>query len=239
MKGLRNSGLCLAALLAVCVAGAAPHEGLATLKSGKADLQSAGVLAFGPDAILFVGDPQGAKVFALDTADRAAGSGKVNITSINEKVAAMLGTAPDQVLINDLAVNPISKKVYLSVSRGLGPDAIPVIMRMDSQGKIEELSLDSINHDSVELSNAPAAAAKDRRGDSLRMQSITDLSTWTGRCSSPGFPTRNSPRIFARSISRSAGLTRVRAWRSSTAITAAGKPIRRFALSFPTKFKPR
>ncbi len=175
MKGLRNSGLCLAALLAVCVAGAAPHEGLATLKSGKADLQSAGVLAFGPDAILFVGDPQGAKVFALDTADRAAGSGKVNITSINEKVAAMLGTAPDQVLINDLAVNPISKKVYLSVSRGLGPDAIPVIMRMDSQGKIEELSLDSINHDSVELSNAPAAAAKDRRGDSLRMQSITDL----------------------------------------------------------------
>jgi hypothetical protein len=163
------------ALLAVCVAGAATHEGLATLKSGKAELQSAGVLAFGPDGILFVGDSQGARVFALDTGDRDAGSGKVDIAGVNEKVAAMLGTAADQVLINDMAVNPISKKVYLSVSRGRGPDAAAVIVHVDSAGKITELSLDSIKHDSAEIGNAVSADAKDRRGNSLRMQAITDL----------------------------------------------------------------
>jgi hypothetical protein len=163
------------ALLAVCVAGAATHEGLATLKSGKAELQSAGVLAFGPDGILFVGDSQGAKVFALDTGDRVAGSGKVDIEGVNEKIAAMLGTSADQVLINDMAVNPVSKKVYLSVSRGLGPEAAAVIVHVDSAGKIAELALDNIKYDSVEIGNAVAADAKDRRGNSLRMQSITDL----------------------------------------------------------------
>lgn len=181
MNRLRISVLCLVVLFAVCVAGAATTEGLTSLKSGKAALQSAGVLAFGPDAILFVGDSQGAKVFALDTSDREAGSGKVNMDGINEKVAAMLGTAADQILINDMAVNPISKKVYLSVSRGRGPDATPVIVRVNSVGKLEELALDSIKHDSVEISNAPSADAKDRRGDSLRMQSITDLAYVDGK----------------------------------------------------------
>ena len=32
----------------------------------------------------------------------------------------LLGTSADQVLINDLAVNPVSKNVYLAVSRGRG-----------------------------------------------------------------------------------------------------------------------
>jgi hypothetical protein len=54
-------------------------------------------------------------------------------------------------------------------------------MRVDAQGKIEELSLDSISHDSVALSNVPAADATDRRGDSLRMQSITDLAYVDGQ----------------------------------------------------------
>jgi hypothetical protein len=181
MKGLRISVLCLVVLFAATVAGAATNDGLTSLKSGKAGLQSAGVLAFGSDAILFVGDSQGAKVFALDTADREAGSGKVSVAGINEKVAAMLGTAADQVLINDMAVNPISKKIYLSVSRGRGPDATPVIVRINSAGKIEELPLDSIKHDSVEIADAPSADAKDRRGDSLRLQSITDLAYVDGK----------------------------------------------------------
>lgn len=181
MKGSRISVLCLVVLFAVCVAGAATSEGLTSLKSGKAALQSAGVLAFGPDAVLFVGDSQGAKVFALDTADREAGSGKVSVAGINEKVAAMLGTAADQILINDMAVNPISKKVYLSVSRGRGPDATPVIVRVTPAGKIEELALDNIKHDSVEIGNAPGPDAKDRRGDSLRMQAITDLAYVDGK----------------------------------------------------------
>ena len=85
-----------------------------SLKTGKADIKSAGVMAFGPEGILFVGDSVGGAIFAFDTKDRTASqAAPVDVTGINEKVAAMLGTMPDQILINDLAVNPISKKMYL------------------------------------------------------------------------------------------------------------------------------
>ena len=87
----------------------------------------------------------------------------------------MLGTTPDQIAINDMIVNPISRKAYLSVSRGRGPDAAPVILRVDAAGKIEELSLENVKHAKVSLANAPAADAKDRRGNSLRVEAITDL----------------------------------------------------------------
>lgn len=153
---------------------AADHT--AGFSTGKADLKSAGALAFGPDGILFVGDSLGAAIFALDTGDHKAGAaGKINVAAINEKVAALLGAAPDQVLINDMAVNPATKRAYFSVSRGRGPDAVPVILRTDASGKIEEMPLDNIKHTKVALPNAPGPDEKDRRGNLLRMESITDI----------------------------------------------------------------
>src|SRR4029077_14565708 len=123
-----------------------------SLKTGKADIKSVGVMTFGPEGILFVGDSTGGAIYAFDTQDRTASpAATVDVTGITEKVASMLGTMPDQILINDLAVNPISKKMYLSVSRGKGPEATPVILRVDSKGKIEQLSMDSIAYAKVML----------------------------------------------------------------------------------------
>lgn len=168
--------------VALMTAAAAAAEFTASLKPGKADLKSAGALAFGPEGILFVGDTAGAAIFALDTEDRKPSSaGTVDIKEINKKVAAALGTAADQILINDMVVNPISKKVYLSVSRGRGPDATPVILQVDQSGKIQELSLDSVRASKVNLPNAPGADAKDRRGRPLMLQAITDLAFVDGK----------------------------------------------------------
>src|SRR5687768_468844 len=116
----------LAALFTVGIATAAGAQGLT---QGKADLRSAGPLAFGPDGVLFVGDGMGASVFALDTGDRTAVNGAAEVEGLNAKVAALLGTTPDQILINDVTVNPLSKRAYLTVSRGRGPAATPVIVR--------------------------------------------------------------------------------------------------------------
>jgi len=151
------------------------------LEPGKADLKSAGSLAFGPEGILFVGDSMSASIFALDTQD----TGKcpvnpcrtVEVKAINEKIAALLGTAPDQIIINDVAVNPNSKNIYMSISRGRGPDAIPVILRVDNTGKISELKLDNIRHSSVALPNAPAS--KEGRANP-RLDTITDLAFVNG-----------------------------------------------------------
>jgi len=146
-----------------------------SLKAGKADLKSAGAMAFGPDGVLFVGDSTGGMIFALDTQDRTASQATaLEVRGLAGKIAAMLGTTADQIQVNDVAVNPASKKTYVSVSRGLGPTAAPVIVRIDANGKLEALSLDNIRHSRVALPN-PVNASTGGRGGNPRMQAITDM----------------------------------------------------------------
>src|SRR3954463_12754698 len=116
--------------------------GATTMQTGKAGLKSAGALAVGPDGVLFVGDSAGAAIYALDVNDRATAksSGSLEVKGINDKIAAMLGTSADQIAINDVVVNPASKNVYISVSRGKGADAVPVILRVDAGGKLSEVA---------------------------------------------------------------------------------------------------
>src|SRR5271163_30408 len=149
------------AFLAVCstAALAVGAEPTASLKKGTPDLKSAGALAFGPDGILFVGDTKGAALFAIDTADRspAAAKQKVQVKDLGAKVAGMLGTDSKQIAIKDLAVNPLSGTVYLSVARGHGPDAVPVLVKIPADGKPQEVSLENVHFAKAELPNAPGA----------------------------------------------------------------------------------
>jgi len=167
------------ALLALPAWAAEPS---ASLKKGTPDLKSAGPLTFGPDGILFVGDTRGAALFAIDTGDRApaAEKGAINVADLGGKVAALLGTDPKQIMINDLAVNPASGKAYLSVSRGRGPDAAPVLLRVGRDGKLEEVALEGVRFARTDVPNPPAASAM-QKGQSLRNESITDLAYADGR----------------------------------------------------------
>src|SRR5580693_3165978 len=148
--------------------------------TGKVQLKSAGALAFGNDGVLFIGDSIGGTVVAVDTQDTKASTkpSKIDIKGVNEKAAALLGTTPDQILIYDVKVNPISKNIYLSVSRGKGPDAIPVILRIDAAGKLSEFSLDSVAFASASLADAPASKPG-QRGDP-RNDAITEIAFVNG-----------------------------------------------------------
>jgi hypothetical protein len=170
----------------VLVLGAALTAQGADLTKGTPDIKSAGSLAFGPNGLLFIGDSQGAAVFAVDTADRSADSagGSIKVDAINQKIAALLGTDPAEVTINDLAVNPASGKAYLSVSRGKGPAATPVIVRADRSGKLEVVSLENVPFAKTTLAGVAAAttgAPVAKRGGSARSQAITDLAYLDGR----------------------------------------------------------
>ena len=178
MNGTKFSIKMVAALtLTVAVAFGASS---ASMTMGKAELKSAGQLAFGPDGILFVGDSMSGAIVAVDTGDRAEGKSgaKIDVKGINQKIAAMLGTAPDQILINDVVVNPISKKAYVSVSRGRGPDAMPVILRVDAAGKISEVSMDNVKHSMVSLPDAPASKAESKNNP--RLETITHMAYVNG-----------------------------------------------------------
>jgi hypothetical protein len=140
---------------------------------------SAGALTFGPAGILFVGDSLGGSVVAIDTADNKApaSAAMVNVDAIDAKIAAMVGIAADQIVINDVAVNPVSKNVYLSASRGRGPDAMPLIVRVDASSNVTLLPLDNARHASVSLADSPAATAGRQNP---RMQTITDMAYING-----------------------------------------------------------
>jgi hypothetical protein len=183
MKPMFRCALSVLAVVAFLALPAFAADPSASLKKGTPDLKSAGPLTFGPDGILFVGDTQGAAVFAIDTGDRtpATMKGAINVDDLGAKIAALLGTDSKQVMVNDMAVNPISGKAYLSVSRGRGPDAAPVILRVGSDGKLSELSLDGVRFAKTEVPNAPSAAAAAKKGASPRSQSITDLAYTDGR----------------------------------------------------------
>jgi hypothetical protein len=172
------AGIVLSAM-AVAAAGAdAPKAE----QRGKVELRSAGPLAFGPNGVLFIGDPKGAAIFAVQTNESASPSSgrskpSINVDGINEKIAGLLGTTADQIRIQDVAVNPATGKVYVSLARGRGADALPVLVRVDATGKIEEFSLDNATFSKAVLPNAPEdkETGSGRRRQNGRNVAITDL----------------------------------------------------------------
>jgi hypothetical protein len=176
----RLSSSLLLVSLALCVAAGsalAADKPAGLDKSGKPDLKSAGQLAFGPEGVLFVGDSQGAAIFAIGVPPASGGkpTGDFKIEGVDSKLAAMLGAKADDVRINDIAVQPRSGTVYLSALRGTGPDAEPVIAKADATGKLGLVALDNVPYSKVTLTNVPGPEEKDRRGTNLRQESITDL----------------------------------------------------------------
>jgi hypothetical protein len=151
----------------------------AGMKEGKLELKSAGPIAFGPEGILFIADTKAAAIAALATGDTkaVAASSLTKIEGINQKIAGLLGISADQILINDLSVNPISRNIYLAVSRGRGADAIPVIIRVKADGQPELVSLDKVNFSRGELPDAPTdgAVGQGNRQSNPRQESITDI----------------------------------------------------------------
>lgn len=151
------------------------------LKEGTPEIKSAGALAFGPDGILFVGDAKGATVFAIGTGDTKGDPSKVqlNVSGLNVKVAETLGANADKITINDLAVNPLTGNVFLSVSKA----GSPAVVKVANDGKLSQVGLAKVAFQKVELPNAPEdkEVATKRGPANLRNQSITDLAYAEGK----------------------------------------------------------
>lgn len=174
------------ALLALALCSTAARAGLKDgMKEGAPAFKSMGPLAFGPDGILFVADSRSAAVVAIDTGDNepATGSKPLKVEGLNEKVAALLGSAADKILIDDVVVNPVSRNVYLAVSRGRGPDAMPVLIRIKTDGRLEVVSLDKVNFSRGELPDAPidGVVGQGNRQSNPRQESITDITFFQDR----------------------------------------------------------
>ena len=143
------------------------------MKKGTPGIKSISAIAFGPDGILFIGDSKSASVFAIDTKDKTVAdkAANVEIKNIDVKIAASLGTEAKNIRIKDIAVNPVSKKIYCAVEN---MDGTPVLLKLEGE-TIQPVSLKDIEFSVSSIANVPAEDQKDNRGRSLRESVISDL----------------------------------------------------------------
>jgi len=185
MKSITHSFVIVLAALGCFSLPAASADWLAGMKEGKPEFKSMSQLAFGPDGILFVADTKAAAVIAVATSDTkpASGTKPLKVEGINQKVAGLLGASADQILIGDLVVNPISRNAYLAVSRGRGPDAVPVLVRVNTGGELEVVALDKVKFSRGELPDAPVdgVVGEGNRQSNPRQESITDIAFFQDR----------------------------------------------------------
>ncbi len=163
------------------------------LKKGNPAIKSANALAFGPDGILFVGDSKGAAIFAIDTGDNEIAKTEPSVAGLNGQIATLLGTTPDKITVNDLAVNPRSGKVYVAVTKGAGTEATPAIIRIAQ--KLTVVSLTDIPFQQAALADAPEDKEVNRNGRSSnpRNDAITDLAYAEGKVFVSGLAAGASP----------------------------------------------
>jgi hypothetical protein len=172
-------GLVAAAGVAVSIAAIRPDS--AGMIVGAPAVKSLGHMAFGPGNVLFIGDNAGAQILAVEIDDATRGTGAIMLEGLDAKVAQVLGVAPADVQINDLAVHPTSKNVYLTVTRGSGASAAPVLLRVtrNAERPIEEVPLTNVKFSTAAITNAPADAPGARRNP--RTSTITDLAYADGQ----------------------------------------------------------
>ena len=181
--------IALALGLTIGVAASAVAADPPGVAAGKPDIRSLSALAFGPGGVLFVGDSKGGAVYAIELGPRAAGEVKdpKEIPDVEGKLAALLGATASDIMIHDLAVDPISKQSYLAVSRGraawngqwLLPNDVAdasVLVRFDAAARPEIVDLSSVRFARVALPNPVDAAKKvPWKNVSLRADTITDM----------------------------------------------------------------
>ena len=154
-------------------------EGKYGMVVGTPEIKSINSLSFGPEGVLFVGDSKSATVFAIDTKDAATTekAADVDVKNIDQKIAALLGTEVQNITIQDIAVNPLSKSVYMAVQHS---DGTPVLFKIDGD-KITPVNTKSIAFSSLALNDVPSEDAKDQRGNSLRVSAISDIGYADGK----------------------------------------------------------
>jgi hypothetical protein len=190
-----TASVALALLLTAGVADAAKGAKGQAFEKGSPDIESISALAFGPDAVLFVGDGKGGAIYAIDLGKQKAPAENVSlgVKDVEADIAAFLGGDREDVLIHDMAVHPVSQKIYLAVSRGrtrwdtrwLLPNDIAdarILLSVDAAGKLDEVPLKNVRYARIALPNPVDAAKKHmwKEGISLRADTITNMAYDSG-----------------------------------------------------------
>lgn len=150
---IRKAGVGLVALMLLTCGPAlqagvsedAASKYLKDVQHGNPDFKSIGKMTFGPGGLLVVADPAKATITVIDTHDHGPLQKlEKKVPQIDIAVAASMGVEPDDIDIEDMAVNSESGKVYLSVKRET--DNQSAILVIDAKGKVKNFDLSNVDY---------------------------------------------------------------------------------------------
>ncbi|MEM1336152.1 MAG: hypothetical protein AAF634_02110 [Bacteroidota bacterium] len=166
----------------------------ANFSVGDPAIASINAMSFGPEGILFIGDSQKAAIYALDTQDKARKEkgGEIRIEKFDEKIAAALGTTVATIKITDMAVNPLSKMPYFSIST---MDGTPVLLRLNGES-LENVSLKEVRYSEIKIDQPIGEDVVDKRNRPQRVWSISDLKYHNGKVMVSGLSNKEFASTF-------------------------------------------
>jgi hypothetical protein len=178
---LALSAVLLAAAAAALAGRSAESAAPTPLRVGRPSIAAADALAFGPDGTLLIGDSRQGALHAVQLRDdaRASGPAELRVEKIDGKLAGMLGTTPDAVVVRDMAVSPRSGNAYLSVASSAA--GAPLLVKVTRDGRMTSVPLDKVPFATVHLGDQPAADAKTPWGESARALTITQIGFAAGQ----------------------------------------------------------
>ena len=134
---------------------------------------SATVLEFADPTTLFVADSAGAKIHAytLPEAEAASDSTAYTLEGFSRAVADTLGVMEADITFNDLAVNPVTKAAFVSMTAGTAP----AVVMVTPDGTITPLDLASLPSTSTALETAPDDGVTFWRDIPSATLTVTDL----------------------------------------------------------------
>jgi len=128
-------------------------------------IKHTGVLEFAPDGTLFVGDNVTGAIFAFPMVGAPNNEPvEINIANIDAQIAAVMGVGQHSILINDMAVHPVSQQVYLSITRGIGVGSLPAIVKVSTTGELTNLPLKDLDKTVQLLKDMPKGDRFRKRG---------------------------------------------------------------------------
>jgi hypothetical protein len=121
------------------------------------DLKFAGALEFSDNGTLFVGDNINGAIYAFDMSANKAPEkvSPVKVFDIDVRIGNLLGVGSNAIEINDMAVHPVSREIFISVSRIDNHASKPAVIKVALDGQVEVLDLASYSHSKQALANYP------------------------------------------------------------------------------------
>lgn len=125
-------------------------------QKGGLEIRSISSLSFAKDGVLLLAEPATASVVAVRTGDLGPFTKLAKpVADVTGTVAAGLGTTAENITIKDLAVNPASGRIYLSVQRK--PDNAVLVVVVDSTGSVSPMALTDLDWVRVTLPGGTAS----------------------------------------------------------------------------------